>query len=161
MCLHGIIHGRNFFAPPFRHVPQHHFKKKLSRQIQYWLHINCKRAFVWEMIYHFTLICHIKIKIKYPAGKNAEIMTFRYLKTLFLTSVFKNYNILWCFYFWGELLVITNPLFMIIQLWPPYTLIPPFISGKLTWPQKIVEVSSDSPIGQGGWCHGLFILIKK
>ena len=40
----------------------------------------------------------------------------------------------------------------------PYTLIPLFISGKLAWPQKIMEVSSDlSPLfsgGGGGWCYG-------
>ena len=57
----------------------------------------------------------------------------------------KNYNMMWCFYFWRVLLVITNPLFMIIQFCPPYTLIPPFISGKLKRPQKILEVLSDSP----------------
>ena len=35
---------------------------------------------------------------------------------------------------------------MVIQLYPPYKLIPLSISGKLTLPQKIVEVSSDSPL---------------
>ena len=28
---------------------------------------------------------------------------------------------------------------------PPYTLVSPFISGKLVWLQKILEVSSDTP----------------
>ena len=35
---------------------------------------------------------------------------------------------------------------MVIQLHPPYTLNSQFISGKLTLPQKILEVSSDSPL---------------
>ena len=35
---------------------------------------------------------------------------------------------------------------MVIQLYPPYKLISLSISGKLTLPQKIVEVSSDSPL---------------
>ena len=35
---------------------------------------------------------------------------------------------------------------MVIQLYPPYKLIPLSISGKLTLPQKILEVSSDSPL---------------
>ena len=34
---------------------------------------------------------------------------------------------------------------MVIHLFPPYKLIPLSISGKLTLPQKILEVSSDSP----------------
>ena len=59
------------------------------------------------------------------------------------------YNIIWCFYFWRVLLVITNP--------PLYDflLTPLFISGKLTWLQKILEVSSYSPppIVQGGSCY--------
>ena len=50
-------------------------------------------------------------------------MTSKYLKT-FLTNLFKNHNIIWCFYFWRVLLVITISLFMIIQLFPPYSLIP-------------------------------------
>ena len=33
---------------------------------------------------------------------------------------------------------------MVIQLYPPYKLIPLSISGKLTLPQEILEVSSDS-----------------
>ena len=38
---------------------------------------------------------------------------------------------------------------------PPYTFIPLFISEKLIWPQKLLEVSSDSPaVFQGGWCLG-------
>ena len=40
-----------FFVSPFRHFPQHHFKKKLSHQIQCWLRISCGRAFVWERTY--------------------------------------------------------------------------------------------------------------
>ena len=36
-------------------------------------------------------------------------------------------------------------MFDFVPPYPPYTLIPKFISGKLTWPQKILEVSSDSP----------------
>ena len=60
------------------------------------------------------------------------------------------------FYFWRVLLVITNPLlYDYSNLSPLYTLIPAFISGKLTWPQKILEVSSDAPLiqffrGRGG-----------
>ena len=51
----------------------------------------------------------IKIKIKCPARQNLEIMIFRYLKTLVFDNFFKNSNIIWCFYFWRVLLVITNP----------------------------------------------------
>ena len=77
-----------------------------------------------------------------------EIMTLRYLKTLVFDKVFKKIwcYIIWCFHFWRVLLVIINPLFMVIQLHPPYTLNSQFISGKLTLPQKILEVSSDSPL---------------
>ena len=68
----------------------------------------------------------IKIKIKWPAGKNLEIMTFRYRKTLFFDKFLKNY-IIWCFYFWRILLVITNPLPLYAYLTlTPYTLISPF-----------------------------------
>ena len=50
-----------------------------------------------------------------------------------------------------------------LSLWlfdfvPPYTLIHPFISGKLAWQQKILEVLSDSPLchfSGGWWCHDL------
>ena len=81
-------------------------------------------------------------------------MAFRYLKTLGFEKFFKNNNI--CFYFWRVLLVITNPpLYDYSTMSPLYTLIPPFISRKLAWPQKILEVSSDSPplFREGGWCH--------
>ena len=71
-------------------------------------------------------------------------------------QVFENYNIIWCFYFWRVLLVITAPSpplppLRIFNFFPPYTLIPPLISGKLTWPQKIIEVSSDSPPPHCSW----------
>ena len=49
---HGIIHGRSSPLPPEIFLSlQHHFKKKLSHQIQCWPPINCRRAFVWEMTY--------------------------------------------------------------------------------------------------------------
>ena len=35
---------------------------------------------------------------------------------------------------------------MVIQVYPPYKLIPLSISGKLTLPQEILEASSDSPL---------------
>ena len=73
---------KTFFVPPFRHVPQHHFKKNLSHQIQCWLRINCGRAFVWEMTYPWEI---------------SNIILIIVFLTIF---------------------------------------IPPFISGKLTWPQK-------------------------
>ena len=61
-----------------------------------------------------------------------------------MTNSLKNFNIIWFFYFWRVLLAITNPLFMIIWLCPPIYTYPPLILGKLTWPQNILEVSSDS-----------------
>ena len=102
----------------------------------------------------------IKIKIKCPAGQNLE-MTFIYLKISVFEFFFLNCHIFWCFYLWRVLSVIINP----PSLWlfdfvPLHTLIPPFISGKLTWPQKILKVSSDSPLlFLGGWCHGGGIVI--
>ena len=68
----------------------------------------------------------IKGKVKFPAGKKLEIMTFRYLKTLVFDNFFKNYNIIWCFHFGRVLFVITNPFFMSLWLFdvgPLYTLI--------------------------------------
>ena len=46
-----------------------------------------KLKYLWggELIFFL----YIKIKIKYPAGKNLEIITFRYLKTLVFDKVFK------------------------------------------------------------------------
>ena len=61
----------------------------------------------------------IKIEIKCPAVQNLEIKTFKYLQTL----------VLWLFDFV-----------------PPLYTYSPFILGKLTWSQKILEVSSDSPL---------------
>ena len=73
-------------------------------------------------------ILFIKIKIECPAGQNLEIMTFRYLKTLVFDKLFQKLQIIWCFYFWGVSLVITNCLFNnlynYLTLSPPYTLIP-------------------------------------
>ena len=41
-----------FFCPLIQACPsQHHFKRKLSYQIQCWLCINCRRAFFWELTY--------------------------------------------------------------------------------------------------------------
>ena len=56
-------------------------------------------------------ILFIKIKIECPAGQDLEIMTFRYLKTLVFDKLFQKLQIIWCFYFWGVSLVITNCLF--------------------------------------------------
>ena len=109
--------------------PQHHFQKKLSYRIQYWLCKNCGRVFVWEMTYSLGSsnssgwgggdILLIKIKIQCcSAGQNLEVMTFRYLKTLVLDKFFENY-IIWYFHFWVVLFVIINPLFMIIRLCLP------------------------------------------
>ena len=50
----------------------------------------------------------MKIKVKYPAGQNLEMKTFRYLKTLIFDKPFKSYNIIWCFYFWRVLWLIAN-----------------------------------------------------
>ena len=99
LTINGIIYGRftllKFFCPPpFIHVPQHHFKKKLSQQN--WLRINCGRAFVWEKIYHLESsnssgdgnVLLIKMKIKCLAGQNLEIMTFGYRKTLVFDKFF-------------------------------------------------------------------------
>ena len=110
--LHLIVgnitwhHGRfsppwNCFVPLFRHVPLHHFKKKLPYQIQCWLCINCGRAFVWENSNSSGggNILLIKIKIKWPAGQNLEIMTFRYLKTLIFDKVFKKITLFDVFLF--------------------------------------------------------------
>ena len=48
-------------------------------------------------------------KLKCPARKNLEIMTFRYLKTLVFDKIFKKLRYL-LLYFWRVLLVMTNPL---------------------------------------------------
>ena len=90
------------------------------------------------------------IKIKCSAAQYLEIMIFRCLKTLVFDKSFKNSNIIWCFYFWRVLLVITNsPLYDYLTLFPHISLPPPppavIFSGKLTWSQNILEVSSDSP----------------
>ena len=94
---------KTFFVPPFRHVPQHHFKKNLSHQIQCWLRINCGRAFVWEMTYPWEI---------------SNIILIIFFLTIF---------------------------------------IPPFISGKLTWPQKKIwrfhQIPPSIVQGRGGWCH--------
>ena len=110
----------------------------------------------------------MKIKIKYSAGQSLEIMTFRYLKTLVFDKFFKKLQYYLKFYFWRVLLLIANPTpFMIIRLCPPYKLIPQFISAKLTWPQKILEILSDSlpshspltptptALIEGERCHGV------
>ena len=55
-----------------------------------------------------------------------------------------NYNINWCFHFWRILFVKTNPLFMSLWLFDFFPYMHLFISAKLTWPQKLLEVSSDS-----------------
>ena len=110
-------------------------------------YINCRRAFVWEMTYPLESsngsgggnILLIKIKIKCQAGKNLEIITFRYLKTLVFSKFFKKYYIIWCFYFWRILLVIKRGSLWLFDIVPHIHLSPPFISGKLTWPQKILE----------------------
>ena len=86
----------------------------------------------------------MKIKIKLPG--RAKFRNHDYQ-----ISFLKNYSIIWCYYFWRVLLVITNPppapLLLIIPLCPPiYTYLPtPFISGKLTWPQKNLEISPVPP----------------
>ena len=60
-----------------------------------------------------------------------------------MTNFFKNYNIIWQFYFWRVwrvLLVITNP----PSLWL-FDFVPQIhLSPHSSWPQKILEVSSDS-----------------
>ena len=149
----------NFLSPLSDMFPQHHFKKKLSHQIQCWLHISCGKSFVWEMTYPLGSlyisgggnILHINIKIKCHAGRqNLEIMTFRYLKTLVLTSFFKNYNI-WCFYFWRVSLVITPPLY-------DYLILVLYIHLSLIHFRKIDMTTKNFggplPLFRGGWCHG-------
>ena len=151
---------RNFLTLLSDMFPQHHFKKKLSHQIQCWLHISRVRSFVWEMTYPLGSsnisgggnILHINIKIKCHAGRqNLEIMTFRYLKTLVLASFFKNYNIIWCFYFWRVLLVITPPLY-------DYLILAPYINLSLIHFRKIDMTTKNFggplPLFRGGWCHG-------
>ena len=74
-------------------------------------------------------------------------MTFRYLKTLVFDSFYKKLRYL-MFSFLNVLMLvliaITAPLpplilFMIFQLFPLIYTYLPFISGKLTWLQKIVQ----------------------
>ena len=79
-----------------------------------------------------------------------------------MTNFFKNYNIIWQFYFWRVwrvLLVITNPPSLWLFDFVPHIHLSPHSS----WPQKILEVSSDSspppPIAQGGWCHELWVIL--
>ena len=94
----------------------------------------------------------IKIKIKFPSGQNVEIMIFKCLKTF----VFFMFLIL-------KRIIISDNYLPPLSLWlfdfvTPYTFIPPFISGKLAWQQKILEVLSDSPLchfSRGWWCHDL------
>ena len=116
------------FVLPFRHVLQHHFKKKLSHQIQYWLRINCGRAFAWEMIY--------PLESSNSSGGRNILLIKR------------------CFYFWRALLVITYPLFMIILLCPPIYLYPPKRQDhKKFW--RFYQGPPPPPtFFRGGWCHG-------
>ena len=72
-----------------------------------------------QIVLGFGNILLIKIKIKCSTGQNLEIITFIFLKTLVFDKVFKNYNIIGCFYFWKVLLVITSLLLMIICFYPP------------------------------------------
>ena len=55
------------------------------------------------------------------------------------------------------------PLFVIIRLCPLIYTYSPFNSGKLTWPQNILEVSSDYyPHCLGGrWSHEIRVLASK
>ena len=84
-------------------------------------------------------------------------MTFWYLKTLVFDKFFYKLLQYLIFLFWRVLLVITNPL--LYDYWkspPPYTLIPLFISGKLIWLKKILELFSTDPpppLFRGDWCH--------
>ena len=66
-----------------------------------------------QIVLGFGNILLIKIKIKCSTGQNLEIIIFIFLKTLVFDKVFKNYNIIGCFYFWKVLLVITSLLLMI------------------------------------------------
>ena len=63
----------------------------------------------------------MKIKIKCPAGKNLEIMIFRYLKTLVFDKFFKKLHDL-MFSFLKSIICNNKPplfVFMIIRLCPP------------------------------------------
>ena len=85
----------NFFVLSFRHVPQHLFKKKLSHQIQCWLHINCGRTHVWENPWKVQIfqgvgnVLLIKIKIKCPTGQIFvnPFKKLQHLMFLFLMSI--------------------------------------------------------------------------
>ena len=59
-----------------------------------------------------------EIKIKLPG--RAKFRNHDYQ-----ISFLKNYSIIWCYYFWRVLLVITNPSFWLFHFVPQYTLISP------------------------------------
>ena len=117
-----------FFCPPIQTcLSQHHFKKKLSQQTQYWLRINCGRAFVWEMTYPWesSNILLIKIKIKSPAGQNLELMTFRYLKILVSHRFFNKLQHYLMFLFLNSIIIDNQPLSLwLFNFVSPNTLIP-------------------------------------
>ena len=91
------------------------------------------------------------------AGQNLEMLTFRYHKTLVFGNFFK--KLIWCFYFWRVLLVITNP-----PLYDYSTLSPHihlslhsfqenWLDHKKLW--RFHQMPSlPPPIVQGGWYHG-------
>ena len=60
-------------------------------------------------------------------------------------AIFLKSYIIWCFHFRGVLFVITNPSLCLYDYSNLSPYIHLFISTKLTWPQKILEVSSGSP----------------
>ena len=127
--FHDIIDGRSpseFFLSPYSDVSPNDFFKKISPT-------KFNADFVWTVEWHLFEkwltpykaqivlwvgnILFIKNKIKCPpAGQNLKIMTFRDLKNLVFDKFLKISQIIWCFYFWRILLVITIPLFMIIRL---------------------------------------------
>ena len=90
---------------------------------------------------------YIKIEIKYPAGQNLEIITFRYLKTLVFYIFLKISKHYLMFLHLKSIIIIDiyPPSLWLSHFVPPYTLIPSFILEKSTWPQNFLEVSSDSP----------------
>ena len=97
----------------------------------------------------------MKIKIKLPG--RAKFRNHDYQ-----ISFLKNYSIIWCYYFWRVLLVITNPSFWLFHFVPQYTLIsPPHLfqenwhDHKKIWkfhqfPLPIVQGGAG---GGGGWWH--------
>ena len=64
-------------------------------------------------------------------SRSAKLRLSDILKPYFLLSFLKNYNIIWCFYFWRVLLVITNLLFMIIRHCLPIYTYPPIHFSKI------------------------------